>query len=83
MSSKKSCFRRVFEDNKAIDGQRERWKSRTAFILAAVGSAVGLGNFWRFPHLAFRHGGAEFFLPYLMCLFFLGIPMLTLETGLG
>jgi SNF family Na+-dependent transporter len=63
--------------------KRDRWMSRPTFILAAIGSAVGLGNFWRFPSLMFRAGGAGFFIPYLFALFFLGIPLLLLELGLG
>lgn len=52
-------------------------------MLAAIGSAIGLGNFWRFPYLCFKWGGALFFIPYLICLFFLGLPMLMLEFSLG
>jgi len=62
---------------------RPRWMGRWTFILAAIGSAIGLGNFWRFPYLTFKWGGAVFFVPYLICLFFIGIPMLLLELGLG
>ncbi len=62
---------------------RQKWASRTVFILAAVGSAVGLGNVWRFPYLAARHGGGAFLLPYLIALLVVGIPLLTLEIGLG
>lgn len=63
--------------------QRDRWSSRTAFIFAAVGSAVGIGNLWRFPWLSYKYGGGAFFLPYLLSLFLLGIPILTLELGVG
>lgn len=62
---------------------RQKWASRTVFILAAVGSAVGLGNVWRFPYLAARHGGGAFLVPYLIALLIVGIPLLTLEIGLG
>lgn len=57
--------------------------STTTFILAAIGSAIGLGNFWRFPYLTFKHGGAQFFVPWLVCLFVLGIPFMIMELGLG
>ena len=57
--------------------------SRLAFILAAIGSAVGIGNFWRFPYLTYKHGGAVFFIPYLTALFLFGIPMMIFETGVG
>lgn len=62
---------------------RERWHSRTAFIMAAVGSAVGLGNVWRFPYVAYQSGGGAFLIPYFTALFTAGIPMLILEMGLG
>lgn len=63
--------------------ERERWDSRAAFILAASGSAIGLGNLWRFPALAFQYGGGAFFLPYLLALFLIGIPIAILEFALG
>lgn len=62
---------------------RDRWDSRTAFIMAAVGSAVGLGNVWRFPYVAYESGGGAFLIPYFIALFTAGIPMLILEMGLG
>lgn len=65
------------------DNGKERWNSRTSFILAAVGSAIGLGNFWRFPYLSFKWGGGAFFVPYLIALVFVGIPMMQLELGIG
>ena len=64
-------------------GQRQRWMSGWTFVIAAIGSAIGLGNFWRFPYLCYKHGGGLFFVPYLTCLFFLGLPMLMLEFSLG
>ena len=62
---------------------RDRWKSTGIFILAAVGSAIGLGNLWRFPYLAYEYGGGAFLIPYLIALFVLGIPLLILEFSLG
>jgi len=63
--------------------KRERWSSRIAFYMAAVGSAVGYGNVWRFPSLVFEYGGGAFFIPYLCALFFIGLPILVLEIALG
>ena len=53
-----------------------RWTSRTAFYFAAVGSAVGFGNVWRFPVLVYEYGGGAFFIPYVLALIFVGIPIL-------
>jgi len=62
---------------------RDRWPSKTIFIFAAIGSAVGLGNIWRFPYYAGKYGGGAFLLPYLILLFLFGIPLLILEFSLG
>jgi NSS family neurotransmitter:Na+ symporter len=61
----------------------DRWPNSWVFILAAVGSAAGLGNIWRFPFLAFEHGGAAFVLVLIVATIIVGLPLLTLETGLG
>ncbi len=63
--------------------QREQWRSQFGFLLAAVGSAVGLGNIWRFSYLAYEHGGGAFLIPYLIALFTAGIPLLILEYAIG
>lgn len=62
---------------------RSQWGTRAGFILAAVGSAVGLGNIWRFPAEAYANGGGAFFIPYLFALLTAGIPILILEFTLG
>jgi neurotransmitter:Na+ symporter, NSS family len=62
---------------------REQWATRTGFLLAAIGSAVGLGNIWRFPYVAYENGGGAFLLPYLIALLTAGIPLLVLEYALG
>ena len=62
---------------------RDKWSSRTTFILAAVGSAVGLGNAWRFPGLAAKHGGGAFLFVYIIAMLVLGIPLLAMEISIG
>jgi neurotransmitter:Na+ symporter, NSS family len=62
---------------------REQWGSKMGFILAAVGSAVGLGNIWRYPYLVYSNGGGAFLIPYFFALFTAGIPLLILEYGFG
>jgi len=74
---------KIFEDKYDRDANRSRWLNRWTFILAMVGYCVGLGNFWRFPYLCFKHGGALFFVPYLGCLFTIGIPVTLMEMALG
>lgn len=63
--------------------QRPQWQSRMGFILAALGSAVGLGNIWRFSYLCYKNGGGAFLIPYVIALFTVGIPLMILEIGLG
>ncbi len=63
--------------------QREFWSSRFAFIMAAVGSAVGLGNFWRFPYTAGENGGGAFLLIYLGCAILIALPILIAEYTIG
>ncbi|PJA22168.1 MAG: sodium-dependent transporter, partial [Deltaproteobacteria bacterium CG_4_10_14_0_2_um_filter_43_8] len=63
--------------------KRVHWKSKLGFLLAAIGSAVGLGNIWRFPYVAYKNGGGAFLIPYLIALLLVGIPLLVLEHGLG
>ena len=65
------------------NGKRDTWASRGTFILAAVGSAVGLGNAWRFPGLAAKHGGGTFLLVYLVAMFVMGIPLLMMEVSIA
>ena len=62
---------------------RQQWGTRAGFIFAAVGSAVGLGNIWRFPYTAYENGGGAFFLPYLFALLTTGISLLAFEFALG
>ncbi|QKG83715.1 sodium-dependent transporter [Kroppenstedtia pulmonis] len=62
---------------------KEQWTSRAGFILAAVGSAIGLGNIWRYPYVAYENGGGAFLIPYFFALLTAGIPILLLEYSLG
>ena len=61
----------------------EGWSSRSGFILAAVGSAVGLGNLWRFPSEAGANGGGAFVIFYILCVALIGLPILLSETLIG
>jgi NSS family neurotransmitter:Na+ symporter len=63
--------------------KREQWNSKIGFILAAAGSAIGLGNIWKFPYIAGENGGASFILIYLVCIAIIGLPVLIAEILLG
>ncbi|MDO4878148.1 MAG: sodium-dependent transporter [Neisseria sp.] len=63
--------------------QRETFSNRKAFMFAAIGSAVGLGNIWRFPYVAYENGGGAFIIPYLIALITAGIPLLLLDYAIG
>lgn len=62
---------------------RERWSSRSSFLFAVIGSAIGLGNVWRFPYIAYENGGGAFLIPYLIALITAGIPLMILEYYVG
>jgi neurotransmitter:Na+ symporter, NSS family len=62
---------------------RGSWGSKLGFILAASGSAIGLGNIVFFPANAYKYGGGAFYIPYLIALFLIGIPVMILEMGVG
>ncbi|WP_321337150.1 sodium-dependent transporter [Breoghania sp.] len=66
-----------------MDAPREKWHSRFGFILAAAGSAVGLGNIWKFPYITGENGGAAFLLLYLGIVFTIGLSVLLAEVALG
>lgn len=67
-------------DKQSLHGE---WSSRFAFILAATGSAVGLGNIWKFPYIAGENGGSAFVIVYIVCVVLMGIPIMMAETMLG
>ncbi|MCP4041780.1 MAG: sodium-dependent transporter [Gammaproteobacteria bacterium] len=70
----------MVESRKSIHGM---WSSRWVFILAATGSAVGLGNIWKFPYITGQYGGGAFVLIYLLCVTGIGIPIMMAEVMLG
>ena len=63
--------------------KRSLWGSKIGFLLAAIGSAVGLGNIWRFGYMAYENGGGAFLVPYAVALVLAGIPLMILEYTLG
>ena len=63
--------------------QREHWGSRMGFVLAAAGSAVGLGNIWKFPYITSEFGGGSFVLVYLVCIVLVGFPLVVAEMLVG
>lgn len=69
--------------NKEPPAGREQWSSRLVFILAATGSAVGLGNIWKFPYITGENGGGAFVLIYLLCIASIGLPIMMAEIMLG
>jgi len=66
-----------------LEEQRETWGTRGAFVLAAIGSAVGLGNLWGFPYKLYSFGGGAFLIPYIIALILVGIPVMILEFSIG
>ena len=63
--------------------QREHWASRIGFIMAAIGSAIGLGTLWKFPYVTGENGGGLFVLIYLVCTVFIGFPIFIAELMIG
>ncbi|WP_201342439.1 hypothetical protein [Abyssogena phaseoliformis symbiont] len=60
-----------------------QWSNQGVFLLAAIGSAVGLGNIWKFPYIVGENGGGAFVLVYLLCIVLVGMPVLIAEIALG
>lgn len=63
--------------------QREKWGSKIGFVLAAAGSAIGLGNIWKFPYVVGQNGGAAFIIIYIICVIIIGLPVIIAEILLG
>ena len=66
-----------------MDANRGQWNSKIGFIMAAAGSAIGLGNIWRFPYVAGENGGAAFVFIYVIFVFLIGLPYMFGELSLG
>ena len=66
-----------------MSNNENKWGSNLSFLLAMIGSAVGLGNIWRYPYVLYSNGGGAFFIPYIVAILILGIPFLILEYGVG
>ena len=65
------------------NSSRQQWGSKVGFLLSAIGSAVGLGNIWRFPYVLYNFGGGAFLIPYFVAIFTAAIPLLVLEYTIG
>lgn len=73
----------LMAESAVVNGGREQWGTKVGFMLAAMGSAIGLGNIWRFPAVTYENGGGAFLIPYLVALVTAALPILMLEYGLG
>ncbi|MBQ9771928.1 MAG: sodium-dependent transporter, partial [Lentisphaeria bacterium] len=66
-----------------MEQKRETWGGTIGFVLAAAGSAIGLGNIWKFPYITGMNGGGAFVIVYLICIFLLGTPLMLSEIAIG
>ncbi len=66
-----------------MEPHRAQWKSQWGFLLAAIGSSIGLGSIWRFPYVCYENGGGAYLIPYAVALLTAGIPLMILEYGIG
>jgi NSS family neurotransmitter:Na+ symporter len=66
-----------------MKNNKSKWSRNLFFSLATIGAAVGLGNLWRFPYMAFENGGGSFFIPFIICYLLVGLPIALLEFGMG
>lgn len=67
----------------AAEDGRDQWPSRTSFVLAAMGGCAGMGNLLRYPSVVYNNHGLQWYIPYLMCVFLIAIPVLVLEISIG
>ncbi len=70
-------------DQPQLSKPRDHWAGRGAFVLAAIGSAVGLGNLWGFPYKLYTYGGGAFLIPYFVAMIVMGVPLLIMEYSVG
>ncbi|MGN0094262.1 MAG: sodium-dependent transporter, partial [Methanobrevibacter sp.] len=63
--------------------EKNQWKNNITFLLAMIGSAVGLGNIWRFPYISYTNGGGAFLVPYIIAIACVGLPFIYIEYGAG
>ena len=70
------------DDNNNVT-KRGQWTGHLGFILAASGSAIGLGNIWKFPYITGEYGGGAFVLVYLICVVLVGLPLMVTEMIIG
>ena len=70
-------------DTNSYRNKRGLWNSRLGFIMAASGSAVGLGNVWKFPYIVGENGGGAFVLVYILCTIVVGLPIMLAEFTIG
>ncbi|XP_060517059.1 sodium- and chloride-dependent glycine transporter 1 [Cylas formicarius] len=73
----------IKNESQKQNADREQWANKTEYILSALGYCIGIGNVWRFPYLCYRSGGGAFLVPYLIMLFFCGVPLFFMESSLG
>ncbi len=87
-----ACIRHITEGTHVLQDReseslqappREQWSGQLGFLIAAIGSAIGLGNIWRFPGVAYTNGGGAFIVPYVIALLAAGLPILFLDYALG
>ncbi len=66
-----------------MSSNQQQWNSRFGLLMSTIGAAIGLGNLWRFPYMAFKSGGGAFFVPYIIAVLITGIPLLIMEFAFG